>query len=262
MMFQKKLLPVLLTAVFAASAAGQAMLPAAQAFAKSSVSFYAGTAGVEQFEGRKPYPIDMVCMPQGCSVSVYTSDKQQEKGTLVPEDEKKMDVIQLHKGSGWYVSGKKAGKTGLAYKRGSQTGTIRVQILPALKLSAVKKSVRVSGGKTTLAVTYKNSTGSDITVEAADIGKAKIRYEGEKEPSKEDVTPARWIAKKVTIPAGKTKTISVTEPAKASRILKYDYPVLYFKYEGVYFYAKITNQAQASNGMEYRGTQPFAEFLK
>ncbi len=211
-------------AVFAASAAGQAMLPAAQAFAKSSVSFYAGTAGVEQFEGRKPYPIDMVCMPQGCSVSVYTSDKQQENGTLVPEDEKKMDVIQLHKGSGWYV--------------------------------------RVSGGKTTLAVTYKNSTDSDITVEAADIGKAKIRYEGEKEPSKEDVTPARWIAKKVTIPAGKTKTISVTEPAKASRILKYDYPVLYFKYEGVYFYAKITNQAQASNGMEYRGTQPFAEFLK
>ncbi len=262
-MFKKKLLPVMLTAAFAILAAGQAMLSGTEVCAKGSVSFYTGSSAIDQFMNREPQKIDSVKVPEHCSVSVYNSDEKREKGSITSADKKTVSIEKQHKGAGWFVKGVKEGKTVLSYKRGSEQGKLEAEVLPALKLEAVKKSVKISGGKAELTLTYKNNSDTDIVIEGADTGSAQIRYENEKELSKEAVPPVRWTAKKVTIPAGKTKTFRVTETAKktAGGIKSFQYPKLYIRFHGVYFVTYVREKG-VQGGIDYYGTVPFKEFVK
>lgn len=260
MMIRKKLLPTVLTAAFMLTAARQAAVP--DAFANSRVSFYAGDAIVNEYEHKDPQKISSVKVPEGCSTALYTSDKKRADGTLAPADTKTVTVTKIHQGAGWYINGKKAGTTALNYKQGSAKGTLQAEVLPALQLQAVKKSAKVSGGKLKLTVKYKNSSDSDIIVEGVDTSTAQIQYEGDPAPSKEAVIPPRWTAKKVTIPAGKTKSITVTEPAaKSGKIKKCSYPSLYFLYQGSYFSTAI-RASEPAGYIDYHGKTPFKDFAK
>lgn len=263
-MLRKKLLPIVFSAVFAISAAGQALTAGTAVHAKSSVAFYAGSSSLDTFRQREPQKIDAVKVPEKCTVSIYNSDNRREAGTVTASDKKIVSVTKLHQGDGWQISGKKEGKTTLSYKRGSETGQIDAEVLPPFKLSAVKKSAKISGGKVKLTVTYQNNTDTEIVIEGADIGRAQIQYEKDKELSQKEkeVRPVRWKAKKVTIPAGKTKTFTLTQAAKKSSggIKKFDFPQLYIRYHGVYFATSLQGDS-AEGFLEYYGSLPFEEFI-
>ncbi|MDE7311643.1 MAG: hypothetical protein K2N87_08535 [Eubacterium sp.] len=259
-MFAKKILSAALTAAMLLSGAHAKILPQATVYAKDSVSFYSGLAWYENFD-MKTIKISSAKVPAGCSVPVYSKDSS-ASGTLTSSDTKKAKITTMHQNMGWVAKGLKTGKTSLRYKEGSKTGKLDLEVLPELKLKAVKKSVKVKNGKLSLTVKYQNNTDTDIVIEGVDIGSAQILFEGEKEPSKDDVIPCRWIAKKVTLPAGATKSITVTEQTKQTgKIKEYRYPALYLKYYNSYF-SLITSGTAAKGLIDYYNTTSLSEYLK
>lgn len=260
MMFTKKFVPALLTAAIFLSSANAAA-PKMTACAKDRITFYTGAAYDKDF-GVPTQKINAVKVPQGCTCTINSPDVSATDDSLTAANTKIADISFLHKNMGWVIHAKKAGKTTLRYKKGSDTGRLNVEILPALKLTALKKSAKVRNGKLRLTVKYKNNTDTAITIEGIDIGRAQVLFEGEKTPSKEAVIPSRWIAKKVTIPAGKTKNVTVTEPvSQTGKIKKFDYPPVYLKYHDVYFTTTIDRE-KAADGVFYHGTKTFREYQK
>lgn len=257
-MFAKKLISAALAAALILTPAHAGSMPQATvtAYAQNSIRFCAGLA----YENRTE-KLSSIKVPLGCISSFYSPDVASADGLLTVSDPKIASLTAFHKGVGWTLEGKKAGKASVQCKQGSKTGKLDVEVLPALKLKAVKKSAKASGGKVSLTVKYKNNTDSDITIEGVDIGGAQILFEGEKAPSKEADTPVRWIAKKATIPAGKAKTFTVSEPtSQTGKIKKFGYPGLYLKYKGSYFQAHISG-SQATGFIGY-STMPFQQFTK
>lgn len=259
-MFAKKILSAALAAAMLLSGAHAKILPQTTVYAKDSVSFYSGFAWYENFD-MKTIKISSAKVPVGCLIPVYSKDGS-ASGTLTSSDTKKAKVTAMHQNMGWAVKGLKTGKTSLRYKEGAKTGKLDLEILPELKLKAVKKSVKVKNGKLSLTVKYQNNTDTDIVIEGVDMASAQILFEGEKEPSKEEPTPSRWIAKKVSIPAGAEKSITVSNQTKqAGKIKEFHYPAIYLKYHGSYFIA-LTSGTAAKGSIDYCGTTSLSEYLK
>ncbi len=263
-MMTKKILPALLTASFIFTSVHAAAGPQITAYAKSAVTFHTGAAYNETM-GIQTQKINSLKIPKGCTGTIYSPDVGSTEDALTSANTKIAGISTLHQGMGWVVHAKNTGKTTLRYKKGSHTGKLDVEVLPALKLTALKKSAKVSGDKLYLTVKYKNGTDTAITIEGVDIGRSQILFEGEKEPSKESseaIIPSRWIAKKVTIPAGKTKSVTVTEPvSKKGTIKKFDYPSVYLKYHNVYF-STTPDRSRAVSGVACHDTTSFAAYHK
>ncbi len=252
-MTAKKILPALLSASLMLSCVHAGAYSQLTAYAKDNITFCTGAAYDKNF-GIKTEKINNIKIPKGCTCSIYSPDADSANDTLTSANTKIADVYALHQGMGWVIQAQKTGKTTLNYKKGSDTGKLHVEILPALKLTATKKSAKVSNGRLHLTVKYKNNTKSDIVIEGVDISQSQVLFEGEKEPSKDEVIPSRWIAKRVTIPAGKTKSITVSESvSQTGKIKKFDYPSVYLNYHNVYFSAHI-NSKKTVEGVRYHGT--------
>lgn len=260
----KKILATILAATFFVSA-----IPASKTainpflstvYARDNVSFYAGDFYGENFYSKK-VKIDSLKIPVGLTCVISTSDNS-IAGTLTSADEKIANLTEYHDHRQWGVSMLQNKNTTLTYKRGLfKSGTLKVEALPELKVQALKKSAKVTNGTVTLSVKYKNNTGSDITIEGIDLNWSDILFEGDKPAKEKAIEKPDWITKKVTIPAGKTKTVTVKKKInKKGKIISYDYPKLYFKYNGVYFHACIEEETISTP--DYYGTTSFSEFLK
>lgn len=260
----KKILTTVLAAAFFVTAvpapktAGSPFLTTV--YARDNVSFYAGDFYGEKYY-RKKVKIDSLKMPVGLSCVISTSDSS-IAGTLTSADEKIAGLTEYHDHRQWAVSLRQNKNTTLTYKRGLfKSGTLQVEALPALNFEALRKSAKVSNKTVTLSLKYKNNTDSDITIEGIDLNWSDILFEGEKPAKEKSIEKPDWITKKVTIPAGKTKTVKVTKKInKKGKLISYDYPKLYFKYHGVYFHTSITENDPGM--VEYYGTTTFSEFLK
>ncbi len=229
-------------------------------YARDNVSFYAGNYYGEKFYGKK-VKIDSLKMPVGLACTISTSDKS-TAGTLTSADEKSVHLTELHNYRQWTVSLLRNKNTTLKYKRGLfKSGTLKVTALPKLQFQALKKSAKAANGTVTLSVKYKNNTDSDIIIEGVDINWSDILFEGEKPAKEKSIEKPDWIAKRVTVPAGKSKTVKVKKKMnKKGKLISYDYPKLYFKYKGIYLHACIDegHLYQA----DYYGTTSFSEFMK
>ena len=260
-MTAKKILPALLSASLMLTCIHTGTHPKLTAYAKDNITFCTGAA-YDKNLGVKTEKINNIKIPKGCTCSIYSPDADSTNDALTSANTKIADVYALHQGMGWVIQAQKTGKPTLSYKKGSDTGKLHVEVLPTLKLTATKKSAKVSNGKLRLTFKYKNNTKSNIVMEGVDIGQSQVLFEGEKEPSKDEIIPSHWIAKKVTIPAGKTKSITVlTSVSQTGKIKKFDYPSVYLKYHDVYFSARI-NSKKAVEGVRYHGTASFSEYRK
>lgn len=263
-MFIKKIFASVLTAACLVSA-----IPASNTitnpfldtvYARDNVSFYAGDFYGEKFY-RKKVKIDSLKIPVGITCVISTSDNS-IAGTLTSADEETASLTEYHDHRQWGVSLLQNKKTTLTYKRGLfKSGTLKVEPLPELKFQALKKSAKVSNGTVTLSVKYKNNTDSDITIEGFDLNWSDILFEGEKPTKDKKIQKPDWIKKNVTIPAGKTKTVTLKKQVnKKGKLISYDYPKLYFKYNNVYFHACINEKSLSVP--DYYGTTSFSDFLK
>ena len=261
-MLKKKILCAVVSAAVAISSAQTgAWTQPVTSYAKDRVTFRTGAA-YDQHLGIKTVKITSVKIPEGCDSVIFSPDAASTDDSLTSKDTKIAKVHALHQGMGWVISGQKTGKTTLRYKKGSDTGKLDVEVLPSLKLTALKKSVKVSGGKLRLTVKYKNNTDSDIVIQGLDISQAQILFEGDKTPSKDAVITPRWLAANVTIPAGKTKRVSVTESVSKTRKIKsFQYPCVYLKYHDVCYSAHVENRPYVA-GADYHGTQSFSQYIK
>ena len=229
-------------------------------YARDNVSFYAGDFYGEKFY-RKKVNIDSLKLPVGLSCVISTSDSS-IAGTLTSADENTARLTEFHDHQQWAVDLLQNKKTTLTYKRGLfKRGTLKVEPLPELKFQAVKKSAKVSNGTVTLSVKYKNDTSSDITIEGFDLNWSDLLFEGDKPAKDKRIEKSDWVTKKVTIPAGKTKTVTLKKKMdKKGKLISNDYPSLYFKYNSVYFLSSV--QESLVKSADYYGTISFSEFLK
>lgn len=260
----KKLLTTVFASAFLAFAipasATADSLFLATAYARDNVSFYAGNYYGEEFYGKK-VKIDSLKIPVGLACTISTSDKS-TAGTLTSADEKTVHLTELHNYRQWTVSLLQNKNTTLKYKRGLfKTGTLKVEALPKLQFQALKKSAKAANGTVTLSVKYKNNTNADITIEGIDLNWSDILFEGEKPAKEKAIEKPDWITKKVTIPAGKSKTVKVKKKMnKKGKLISYDYPKLYFKYKNIYLHACIDENRLYQ--ADYYGTTSFSDFIK
>lgn len=264
-MHTKKILSAALTAALLLSGTCTTYLPQTTSYAKEKDSIHFSTGlGYYESMGFKSTQINSFKVPKGCGAELCSKDSK-ENGALAVSDPKTAKIQAMHQNMGWIIYGLKTGKARLNYKDGTKSGSLDLEVLPELKLKALKKSVKVKNGKLSLTVKYQNNSDTDIVIEGANINSAHILFAGEKEPSKEEteLVPERWVEKKTTIPAGKTKSITFTcQAGKSGKVQKFDYPSVYFKYHGVYFSIIINNSSLKNHVTSYHGTMPLSEYRK
>lgn len=232
----------------------------ATVYARDNVSFYAGNYYGEEFYGKK-VKIGSLKIPVGLACTISTSDKS-TAGILTSPNEKSIHLTELHNYRQWTVNLLQEKNTTLKYKRGLfKSGTLKVEALPKLQFQALRKSAKAANGTVTLSVTYKNNTDSDIIIEGIDINWSDILFEGDKPAKEKSIEKPDWIEKKVTVPAGKSKTVKIKKKMnQKGKLISYGYPKLYFKYKGIYLHACIDENHLYQ--ADYYGTTSFSEFIK
>ena len=261
-MFFKKLGAVVLSAAMllgAVPVVNGSSRTAVAAYAKANVSFYAGSFYGEAFYGKK-VKISKLQIPDGFSCRISTSDKN---GKLTASDQQAVDLQQLHNYQEWSVELLKEKDTVLSYQRGkANSGRIELEALPELKFTAAKKTVKVADGKVKLSVKYTNNTKEDIVIEALDINWCQISFDKTKPNKEREIEKPEWIVKKVTIPAGASKTVTLEKKVSGNGKVTYcDYPKIYFQYAGVHFLACV-GKSKIVTGGGYYDKMSFDEFLR
>ena len=229
------------------------------AYAKDNVSFYAGDFYGEDFY-RKKVKVSKLQIPTGFSCNISTSDKG---GKLTTSDQKAVSLLQVHNYQEWRMELLKEKDAVLSYQRGkTKSGNIELKALPELKFTAAKKTVNVVDGKVKLSVKYTNHTKEDIVIEGLDINWCQISFDKTKPNKERAIEKPQWIVKKVTIPAGKSKTVTLEKKASRNAKVTYcDYPRIYFQYAGVHFLSYVGNSKTVAAG-EYYDKMSFHEFLE
>lgn len=264
MLFKK-----LLTVVLSVSVAFTGILSAGNtgsqspviAYAKDNIRFYGGDYYGEQFYGKK-VKISSLKLPVGFSCRISTSDRS-TTGSMTASDKDAVSLTELHDYQQWTVTLLKDTETALQYHRGLfQSGRLPVSALPRLELQAVRKSAKASDGKVILNFKYKNHTDSDITIEGIDTNWCQLSFGKEKPSDDREIQKPDWTVRKITIPAGKSKTVRIEKKTKKTgRLTYYDYPKLYFQYKGIHIHAYVSGREFVTGG-DYYGTTSFADFLK